>query len=79
MPDMTKLAMAEVRKYRKKHGVRTTLINAIYDELVTNTHKDDSPSFVVEKRKIMIACGERFVKSIPVRVDGQVLPYWHKD
>ena len=77
--DMTKVAMTNIRRYKKKHNVRTTIVNAVYDEVVTNTHKDDSEAFVPEKRKIMIAAGERWIKSIPVLVDGVTLPYWTKD
>jgi DNA polymerase I-like protein with 3'-5' exonuclease and polymerase domains len=76
--DMTKKAMIDIREYRKKHMVRTKFINAVYDEIVTRTHKDDSPSFHEAKLKIMRAAGEKWVTSVPMEVDGNVGRCWLK-
>lgn len=76
--DITKQAMIEIRDYAKKHKVRTSFINAVYDEIVTRTHKDDNPSFHPIKLKIMRDVAERMVNSVPMLVDGSVNPYWNK-
>jgi DNA polymerase I-like protein with 3'-5' exonuclease and polymerase domains len=76
--DITKLAMAEIRDYAKQHKVRTNFINAVYDEVVTRTHKDDSKEFHAAKLKIMRDVAERMITTVPMLVDGFVGPYWNK-
>jgi DNA polymerase I-like protein with 3'-5' exonuclease and polymerase domains len=76
--DITKDAMVQIRRYRKKHKVRTRFVNAIYDEIVTRTHKDDSASFHEAKLKIMRESAEKWVRNVPMVVDGSVNPYWTK-
>lgn len=76
--DMTKLGMIKIRDYRKKHGIRTQFCNQVYDEIVTNTHKDDTEAWVPIKRRLMVEAGEEYVKSVPIEVDGEVGPCWTK-
>lgn len=76
--DITKKAMTEIRSYAKKNKVRTNFINAVYDEIVTRTHKDDSPGFHEAKLKIMRKVAEEVVTSVPMLVDGFVGPHWNK-
>ncbi len=76
--DMTKAAMIEVRKYKKANRTRTELMNAVYDELVTTTHKDESKHFQEVKRKIMIDVSKKWIKTVPIEVEGESLPYWTK-
>lgn len=76
--DITKDAMVGIRHYRKKNKIRTSFINAIYDEIVTRTHKDDSASFHEAKLKIMRASAEKWIKNVPMLVDGATNPYWTK-
>jgi DNA polymerase-1 len=76
--DFLKASMAAIRDHIKINKVRSSIINAPYDEIVTTTHKDDSPDFVLAKRKIMIDVAHRWLKKVPMEVDGHVLPYWTK-
>jgi len=76
--DMTKYAMFLIRRYIKKYGVRSKVINQVYDEIVTTTHKDDSAEFHKKKKEIMIYAAEAFLKKVPMEVEGEALPYWTK-
>jgi DNA polymerase I-like protein with 3'-5' exonuclease and polymerase domains len=76
--DMTKAAMIEIRKYKKANGVRTEMVNAVYDEIVTMTHKDESEHFREVKRKIMIDVSKKWIHTVPIEVEGEALPYWTK-
>lgn len=76
--DMTKAAMSKIRRHVKDNKIRSSTINAVYDEIVTTTHKDDSPDFVLAKRKIMIDVAGQWLKKVPMQVDGHVLQYWTK-
>ena len=77
--DISKLAMNKLRKYQKQNGIRTEMINQIYDEIVTHTHKDDSQAYVEVKRKLMIEAAACWLKNVPMAVDGHVGNCWHKD
>lgn len=76
--DITKYAMTLIRRYIKKNKIRSNLMLQVYDEIVTCTHKDDSPDFVEVKRKLMLDAAYRWITSVPIEVEGEVLPYWTK-
>jgi DNA polymerase-1 len=76
--DMTKTAMVMLRDYIKKNGIRAKFMNQVYDEIVTRTHKDDSPDFNEAKTRIMKEAAQMFLKKIPMEVDGHVGPCWTK-
>jgi len=77
--DITKRAMIDIRAFIKEHNVRSKIINAVYDEVVTETHKEDSKWFWKEKQRIMREAAEVWLKRVPMEVSGTVLPYWTKD
>jgi DNA polymerase I len=77
--DITKRAMVDLRAFIKEHNVRSKIVNAVYDEIVTETHKDDSVWFWKEKQRIMREAAEVWLKRVPMEVSGVVLPYWTKD
>lgn len=76
--DMTKTAMVMLRDYIKKNKVRSHFMNQVYDEIVTRTHKDDSPSFHEAKKRIMLEAAGMFLKKVPMEVEGHVGPSWTK-
>jgi len=76
--DMTKHAMYLLRRYIKQTGVRSKLINQVYDEIVTTTHEDDSKAFHEKKQEIMKYAAETFLEKVPMEVEGETLPYWTK-
>jgi DNA polymerase I-like protein with 3'-5' exonuclease and polymerase domains len=76
--DITKLAMVCMRDHIKKHKVRSNIMMQVYDEVVTCTHKNDSEEWVHVKNEIMIKSAETWLTTVPVEVDGHVLPYWTK-
>ena len=76
--DMTKQAMIYIRRYKKLHNVRTEFMNQVYDENVTRTHKDDSESFHKAKQKMMIEAAGKYLKNIPMEVEGNVGRSWTK-
>lgn len=76
--DITKDAMVNIRLYKKKNRVRSSFMNAVYDEVVTRTHKDDSEAFHKAKLDIMVKSAEIWIKSVPMVVDGASGLYWKK-
>lgn len=76
--EMTKLAMVLIRQYVRKHKIRSKFVNQVYDEVVTRTHKDDSPSFAPVKKQLMLEAAQRWLKSVPMEVEQHVGPTWTK-
>jgi DNA polymerase-1 len=76
--EMTKLAMVLIRQYARKNGVRTKFLNQVYDEIVTRTHRDDSPGFAPVKKQLMLEAAGRWLKSVPMEVEQNVGPTWTK-
>lgn len=76
--DITKLAMTNIRSHIKKNKVRSNIILQVYDEIVTETHKDDSAEFHKVKQQIMKDAAHKWLKEVPMEVDGHVGPSWTK-
>jgi DNA polymerase-1 len=76
--EMTKLSMVLIRQYARKHRVRTKFMNQVYDEVVTRTHKDDSPSFAPVKKQLMLEAAAKWLKTVPMEVEQHVGPTWTK-
>lgn len=76
--DITKTAQVGIRNFRKKNNVKTHFVNAIYDEIVTRTKKEQSEEFHAHKLRIMREAAEIWLKKVPMVVDGAVHTYWTK-
>lgn len=76
--EMTKLSMVLIRQYARKNRVRTKFVNQVYDEVVTRTHKDDSPSFAPVKKQLMLEAAQKWLKTVPMEVEQHVGPTWTK-
>jgi len=76
--DITKTAMINMRKHTIKNKIRSNIMLQVYDEVVTCTHKDDAEEWREKKREIMIESARIWIDSVPIEVDGHVLPYWTK-
>lgn len=76
--DITKYAMVLIRRHIIQNKVRSNLMMQVYDEIVTDTHKDDSPDFVLKKRELMRHAAERWVTTVPFEVEGKIGASWTK-
>lgn len=76
--EITKDSMIELRRYIKENKIRSQMILQVYDEVVTRTHKDDSPDFVKKKRQIMVDSAQKWLKRVPMEVEGEVMDSWTK-
>jgi len=70
--------MIDLRRYIKDNKIRSQMVLQVYDEIVTRTHKDDSPEFVVKKREIMNNSAHKWLKTVPMEVEGEVMGSWTK-
>lgn len=76
--DITKYAMYLIRRHIIQNKVRSNIMMQVYDEIVTDTHKDDSPDFVIKKRALMKMAAEKWITSVPFEVEGHVGRSWTK-
>lgn len=76
--DLTKYSMTLMRWEKKKLGYDVEFINQVYDEVVTETAEKDSPNWHPIKQRLMREAGERWIKKVPVVVEGDVGPTWTK-
>lgn len=76
--DMTKDAMAGMRLEFKHRGYKTRMYNSVYDEIVIGTEERSKDDVHELQQKIMIKSGEKFIKKVPVEVEGHLLKYWTK-
>lgn len=76
--DMTKVSMCEIRHACKKRGYDARMYNSVYDEIVLDIKKTDAEAVHELQKKIMVEVGSRYVKRVPIEVEGHLLPYWTK-
>lgn len=76
--DITKRAMSDIRKHIKKNNVRSKIVHAVYDEVVTETHEGDSKDFHTEKMKIMSNAAKKIITAVPMPIEGFVGKSWRK-
>jgi len=75
--DMIKLAMIDISN-KNPFGDLLRIILTVHDEVVYEAHKSVSEEAAKFVEARMIEAGERFIRSIPVKVNTTVSSYWSK-
>ena len=76
--EWTKESMYEIRKACKKRNYDARFYNSVYDETVLDTAAKDAQEVHELQKKIMIECGQKYCKHVPVEVEGHLEAYWTK-
>lgn len=76
--EWTKESMYEIRKELKRLKYDARFYNSVYDETVLDTPKSCAQEVHALQKKIMIECGQRHMKKVPVDVEGHLEPCWTK-
>jgi DNA polymerase-1 len=76
--DMTKNAMAVMRKEFKRLGYDARFYNSVYDETVVDFHKSCAQEGHELQKKIMIEEANKMLKKVTMKVEGNLLPVWTK-
>ena len=74
--DMTKYGLVYVWNRFKKEGLDATPIHTVHDEIVCEVKEDQAQKAVKILEEEMARAGERFLKNVPVKVDGVVSDIW---
>jgi DNA polymerase-1 len=76
--NMTKVAAIRFQKWIKGSKLEefVKIVNMVHDEIVVECHDDYVSMCKDELEKQMILAGGIFCKTVPMRVDAQVGPFW---
>jgi DNA polymerase-1 len=76
--EWNKTSMYEMRKEFKKRQYAARMYNSVYDETVLDTPKSCAEDVHEIQKRIMIECGQRFTKKVPIEVEGHLMKCWTK-
>lgn len=76
--DMTKTAMARIRKEFQKRNWDGRMYNSVYDEIVMDLHKDIAQEGYALQEKIMLESANEMLKRVPMEVEGHLTTTWTK-
>ena len=74
--DMTKHALVSVLRRFRKEGLDATPIHTVHDEIVVEVRADQAKKAVKILEEEMKAAGEKFLKDVPVKVEGVISDIW---
>jgi DNA polymerase I-like protein with 3'-5' exonuclease and polymerase domains len=76
--DMTKSAMASMRREFKKRRYDARMYNSVYDEIVLDVAQGCGEEVHELHKKIMMDEANKMLKRVPMEVEGHLKSYWTK-
>jgi DNA polymerase I-like protein with 3'-5' exonuclease and polymerase domains len=74
--DILKRALRLLRD--ELRGSTAQIVNIIHDEIVVEADADEAPDVAVKVERAMVAAGEEYVKTVPVKVETEISNEWIK-
>jgi DNA polymerase I-like protein with 3'-5' exonuclease and polymerase domains len=74
--DILKRALRLLRD--ELRGSTAQIVNIIHDEIVVEADADEAPDVAVKVERAMVAAGEEYVKTVPVKVETEISDEWIK-
>jgi DNA polymerase I-like protein with 3'-5' exonuclease and polymerase domains len=59
-------------------GTNAQIVNIIHDEIVVEADADEAADVAVKVERAMVAAGEQYVKTVPVKVETEIADEWVK-
>ena len=59
-------------------GTNAQIVNIIHDEIVVEADADEAEDVAVKVERAMVAAGEEYVKTVPVKVETEIADEWVK-
>jgi len=59
-------------------GTNAQIVNIIHDEIVVEADADEAQDVAVKVERAMVAAGEEYVKTVPVKVETEIANEWVK-
>jgi len=74
--DILKRALRLLRD--ELRGSNAQIVNIIHDEIVVEADADEAQDVAVKVERAMVAAGEEYVKTVPVKVETEIADEWIK-
>lgn len=74
-----KTAMVDVRKAIKQHQHDAVFVNQVHDEVIIECRVDQAPEVVLYVKPLLEAAGQKFLKIVPCKVEGNIKTRWEKE
>jgi len=55
-----------------------SVVNIIHDEIVVEADADDAETVAYKVERVMVAAGEEYLKTVPVKVETEIATEWIK-
>jgi len=55
-----------------------SVVNIIHDEIVVEADADDAETVADKVERVMVAAGEEYLKTVPVKVETEIATEWIK-
>jgi DNA polymerase-1 len=59
-------------------GTNAQIVNIIHDEIVVEADEADAPEVAKKVERAMVAAGEEYLKTVPVKVETEIAEEWVK-
>jgi DNA polymerase I-like protein with 3'-5' exonuclease and polymerase domains len=59
-------------------GTNAQIVNIIHDEIVVEADADEAEDVALKVERAMVAAGEEYIKSVPVKVETEIAEEWVK-
>jgi DNA polymerase-1 len=59
-------------------GTNAQIVNIIHDEIVVEADSHEAEDVALKVERAMVAAGEEYVKTVPVKVETEIADEWVK-
>lgn len=77
--DIVKQMMVDVHEKIEKNGHSAFLVNQVHDEIVVECKRSDAEEADLYIRDTIVGAGQKYLKRVPVVVEGGIKTRWEKD
>jgi DNA polymerase-1 len=74
--DILKRALRLLKEELKDTSAR--VVNIIHDEIVVEADADEAESVADKVERVMVAAGQEYLKTVPVKVETEIADEWVK-
>ena len=74
--DILKRALKLLKEELKDSSAK--IVNIIHDEVVVEADADEAASVASKVESVMVAAGEEYLKTVPVKVETEIADEWVK-
>ena len=74
-----KTAMVDVNKAIRQHRHDAVFVNQVHDEVIIEVREDQAPEVATYVKPLLEAAGQKFLKIVPCKVEGNIKRMWDKE